>query len=1512
MALVTVQRSPSPSNSPEHAESDGGATAEEDRSPLRQRSSFRSKSALKRLRKFFNTIRFVSKLNPCFSESYFAVKGTALILPQSECTRKVTSKSHGGDIQRHLQSMLHLLRPQDTLKVAVKLESAFPQRNRYMAVVSCVGRQDTEECLILGIDCNNDKATIGLVLPIWANTKIKLDGDGGFSINYEETHHLFKPVSVQAMWSALQSLHKVVAVATSNFYFAHGLTHTWVGYYQARISSDQHCITEWHLREDIMTFREVTSVLDEDSEQAALKMKIKAALREVMMTVDLEEVTSKFLRVKLEEMFGMSLQEHKSYVDEEMLVIMGQMDAPTSVFDFLYLGSEWNASNLEELQDNGIRYILNVTREIDNFFPGMFTYMNIREYDVEETDLLKYWEKTYKFISKARKAGSKVLVHCKMGVSRSASTVIAFIMKDLGWSLDETYDYVKQKRSCIKPNKSFMKQLETYQGILNASRQRYIFKSKSETNLQDPEDLLEDLRDTTGEGIFLGANLHLPRPHSWAPEDDIAASILMQKGLAMTDEGLEHAGGIPIFQLGGEEADVELSSRSTDSVEMSLPDIPSPKTVKNDDNTPQFELDLHCPEASKAQNVRRVSPFASPLGSPKGDNSFLPQPSQTGMLGSSWNSTSTPYMFKVRDDSSWIKESSPDTPVAEVPQGKDIPEIITDDNTIPKFATYVTNAYQADPENAEDNSCLCAAQQRLNAVESEPTLVDPSPTPWHEQDSSCKPYSGIREHYAKEAIPWNPGTVKKQLEDFEHRIRSTGPESGDTEQTGIGDPPKTLELQPENTLQDNMQTPQTSYSNSYLIVPGGNSRASSTPQSLEMLTTSSGETSGELGRTRPASVYEIEDIPLPVGIVQRTKQEIEEKQRPTPREWIETSFSDLDPVVKPVQRSSSLKVNNSSSKSKKLRSSDRRKTCTPILSPCMSPDAGGTTPSLFTTGSGSKARKELMLGDADSGVALEELPVQVFKYGNEEVPLALGMVRRHAKDFENLNVEVDQRTKSPSSDIDDKLQGAYVETPESSSKPTVQVTPREITRGENPPQIDQGSGGLEADSKSVGSKIEIVLPEKASSLLVQGGAKEVHAAKGIIDVKRGSDTCQRERVTNSFSKCASDETSGERPKSIRLDKQTLFLIREIGSALLNQPLKIDDDQGDTAENVSNVKQIVRTIERKSKVKTKSFWERIVIIEKDQELSRGCVHASSPPKVDTAASRLSFPKKTEDVEEPSNSSVAGQFSLNGDSEAGVVKRKTGTVTKPVFLPLVVDQQEDREQKHGEVLRIGSPCDELPIDGLEAIEDHLVKNLVGKFEVATEDSKKVVDSKDNSTAAITASPGSDSGDSVFSSPSKHHQQQQRLSPEAMPPNSDQSPLAFRRSSSLEDLWTLHRVSDAASLPQDDDENKESQPQAENPTSDTAEEDVAPLREGSAKLRPKSVIVTSSCTLGTLTSSTPRNRHTIHSLSALSGASGSPHRYLPTEVGQSFSLDGRKVRRLEGKTHPLAKLGWQHSTM
>ena len=83
-----------------------------------------------------------------------------------------------------------------------------------------------------------------------------------------------------------------------------------------------------------------------------------------------------------------NLETYKSFIDKEILIILGQMDPASRIQDYLYLGSEWNASNLEELNHNGITHILNVTREIDNFFPGNFRYLNVRVYDEEATDLV--------------------------------------------------------------------------------------------------------------------------------------------------------------------------------------------------------------------------------------------------------------------------------------------------------------------------------------------------------------------------------------------------------------------------------------------------------------------------------------------------------------------------------------------------------------------------------------------------------------------------------------------------------------------------------------------------------------------------------------------------------------------------------------------------------------------------------------------------------------------------------------------------------------------------------------------------------------------------------------------------------------------------------------------------------------------------------------------------------------------------------------------------------------------
>lgn len=332
---------------------------------------------------------------------------------------------------------------------------------------------------MLGFDCNGEKTTLGLVLCIYADAGLTLDGDGGFSLCSGGSQHVFKPVSVHVLWAVIQSLHKACDRAQKYNHYPGGGTHRWVESY--RITSDRSCLNEWNYLPDVES-RRPASPQDQKADRERL---IRSTLKEVMMTLDLDDVTSVDIRRRVEEELKMDLTDQKSFLDQEMLTILGQMDGASRIFDDLFLGSEWNASNLEELERNGIGHILNVTREIDNFFPDQFDYLNIRVYDDEATELLKHWDKTYKYIRGALEDGSKVLVHCKMGVSRSASVVVAYAMKARHWDLPQALRHVKERRACVKPNSSFMHQLEIYAGILDASRQRHnqLWRSKSETNL---------------------------------------------------------------------------------------------------------------------------------------------------------------------------------------------------------------------------------------------------------------------------------------------------------------------------------------------------------------------------------------------------------------------------------------------------------------------------------------------------------------------------------------------------------------------------------------------------------------------------------------------------------------------------------------------------------------------------------------------------------------------------------------------------------------------------------------------------------------------------------------------------------------------------------------------------------------------------------------------------------------------------------------------------------------------
>ncbi|CAJ0597504.1 unnamed protein product [Cylicocyclus nassatus] len=449
MSLVQVQRSPSPSVG------DESEVLEFDES----RCSSRNRS---------------------MSECYFAVRGAAVILPHSDNSPTCSHGSaNGAEIESHLQLMLRLLRPQDKMSMAVRLQTQVSDHVRYLAVVST---HDVDKLtLLIGMDYYKENMTIGVVLPLLWCSRVELAGDGGVAVygsgscSKADNALLFRPVSVQAMWFVFQSLHKELDGTrheTRRLREPASATE----YYMDKISSPDFLCAQW--QQSPMEFDDedelkADTVRDHLSEEGKAKEALlRRELRQIMQSVDLDSVTSRDIREALAQRVG-CVDGHKDFIDREMLVILGQMDKPSRIFPYLLLGTEWNASNWEELNQNNVGYILNMTREVDNFFPMHFKYVKISVPDDASTNLLNNWNLTYSFIKEAKESGKVCLVHCKKGISRSSSTVIAYAMKEYGWSLEHALAYVKNRRNCITPNKGFMEQLQTFAGLLEASRHRH-------------------------------------------------------------------------------------------------------------------------------------------------------------------------------------------------------------------------------------------------------------------------------------------------------------------------------------------------------------------------------------------------------------------------------------------------------------------------------------------------------------------------------------------------------------------------------------------------------------------------------------------------------------------------------------------------------------------------------------------------------------------------------------------------------------------------------------------------------------------------------------------------------------------------------------------------------------------------------------------------------------------------------------------------------------------------------
>ena len=129
------------------------------------------------------------------------------------------------------------------------------------------------------------------------------------------------------------------------------------------------------------------------------------------------------------------------------------------IIDNIYLGNSEAASNEEYLKEYNISTVINCAEDLTSVYKEL-KFMELNLYDIYEQNLFPKFDIAYKYIKLHSK--NNILIHCVVGMSRSASLVIFYMMKEKGWDYDTCYKYVKERRPIVEPNVGFEAQLRDY------------------------------------------------------------------------------------------------------------------------------------------------------------------------------------------------------------------------------------------------------------------------------------------------------------------------------------------------------------------------------------------------------------------------------------------------------------------------------------------------------------------------------------------------------------------------------------------------------------------------------------------------------------------------------------------------------------------------------------------------------------------------------------------------------------------------------------------------------------------------------------------------------------------------------------------------------------------------------------------------------------------------------------------------------------------------------------------
>ena len=137
---------------------------------------------------------------------------------------------------------------------------------------------------------------------------------------------------------------------------------------------------------------------------------------------------------------------------------------------------------MDGLRALGITHIVDVTE--GTFHGDGFQSLKIPIQDTINAPIEQYFDEAVEFMDGAlQNQKNRVFVHCQMGVSRSSTIVMAYLVKGKGFTLYDAYKLCKEQRPKIRPNDGFFNRLTQFEKKVHGkSTAEHIRKDKLRQN----------------------------------------------------------------------------------------------------------------------------------------------------------------------------------------------------------------------------------------------------------------------------------------------------------------------------------------------------------------------------------------------------------------------------------------------------------------------------------------------------------------------------------------------------------------------------------------------------------------------------------------------------------------------------------------------------------------------------------------------------------------------------------------------------------------------------------------------------------------------------------------------------------------------------------------------------------------------------------------------------------------------------------------------------------------------